>query len=848
MMIEESETPGVGSQSDASADVLAARRARRAEAGDPVVVRRAEAAEAAIRNLETHLAALEQRLEEVGSERERIAQQLTEREREVRSVKQREYAEQQLRVEAEERGERAQREMRAQMQELHRRLDETEQRARELAAELEDVRRELSEAHQAMALGERLRERSEELRERLVALEGRFTEMQREVAVEREAREHAERELVQLRERDARLTPLVCELMEVASELRVSFERELAELRDELQRQVIWERETYVRELTAMGARMEDLRFELTRTAADLRTQLSAEPAAESLLHHTIAPESEREAAHRQEMADALVVAVERLRARVAEVKEIEQAESRTRPTRTEPPTQPVAEPPTQPVAEPPTQPVAESPAQPIAEPDVVWTSPASGPAPPPAASFTPTSIPTPTPTPAPAAGGASVVWTAPAGPVGQEESVLEPEQPAAHIPTDPVAPSYSAPVEEPETPFESPAAFKPLGEQPVPVETPPPFQPPVTFKPLKDEPTPVGGPEEPAPVEGPAVFVQPAQEPAAVEAPTPVEQPSPVPSPQVESESTSETLEEEPPVEEELLAAEESVAVAAPAAVEHSEPFVDSPPNDPDVGVALAARSVTPEPVVLQQRPLSIPEESRRISWLAPAIRRLAEQRDAKLAAELVIELLPAQRQVVDGALGYEIKIDELGTFYVTLEPSRGTVSREGSTATVDFSLEGSAAALSELAGGGASRRQPGLRIRKGRRRARRLLKARRRPLALADLANAGIDMWPGLLLLAMAEAIDPSWTAGRRFELAFEILDSSGVVIYVRICDGEPILVSRTATGKPVANVSVTEHGLMCLLGGTPAPPEDNVLLRGDATSVEMFLQWTARAQGLS
>jgi hypothetical protein len=373
-------------------------------------------------------------------------------------------------------------------------------------------------------------------------------------------------------------------------------------------------------------------------------------------------------------------------------------------------------------------------------------------------------------------------------------------------------------------------------------------------------------------------------QEPAAVEVPPLVEIPSPVEQPplssQVESEPVSESpveeqpveqeqpveeeqpVEQEQPVEEEeeegILAAEESVAVAAPAAVEHSEPSVGSPPDDSvqsdfvpsgsDASAAPAARSTTQEPVVLQQRPLSLPVEDQRVSWLAPAIRRLAEQRDAKLAAELVIELLPAQRQVVDGALGYEIKIDELGTFYVTLEPTRGTVSREGSTATVDFSLEGSAAALSELAGGGASRRQPGLRIRKGRRRARRLLKARRRPLALADLANAGIDMWPGLLLLAMAEAIDPSWTAGRRFELAFEILDSSGVVIYVRICDGEPILVSRTATGKPVATVSITEHGLMCLLGGIPAPPEDEVLLRGDATSVEMFLQWTARAQGLS
>jgi len=231
----------------------------------------------------------------------------------------------------------------------------------------------------------------------------------------------------------------------------------------------------------------------------------------------------------------------------------------------------------------------------------------------------------------------------------------------------------------------------------------------------------------------------------------------------------------------------------------------------------------------------------------LAPAIRKLAAQRDAKLAAELVIELIPAQRQVVDGHFSYEIKINELGTFYVTLDPAQATISREP-RGSVDFSLEGSVAAFSELAAGGMSRRRPGLRIRKGRRRARALLKTRRQPVALADLAAGQIDVWPGLLLLVMAEAIDPSWTTGRRFELAFDMQGTSGVTIYVRICDGEPILVSRTPVGQPVATISLSGHALICLLAGTQAPAEHKTLVTGDATSVDMFLQWTARAQGLS
>ena len=570
-MIEESETPDIGAPVE-PADVLAERRARRAQEGDPAVMRRAEAAEAAVRNLETHLAALEQHLEEVGRERARIAEQLAARESDVGDVKQREYAAQQLRVEAEERGERIQRELRGEIEALSARLRETDNHVRELDAEL-----------------------------------------------------------TRLRERDARLTPIVRELMEVAAGLRSGFERELAAVREELQQQVTWERETYVRELTAMGNRMEDLRFELTRTADDLRAQLVAEPPPE-LLRHTTAPESEREATYRREMADALVAAVERLRARVAEVKAVEEEQG---------------------------------------------------------------------------AGVQSIEGAPVAEPVAVEPVAVEPL------------------VEE-------------VDESPV---------------------------EEEHPLERPAVAVTP--------------------------------------------------------------------------------RVVTSEPVALQSRPLVVAKK--RVSWLAPAIRRLAAQRDSKLAAELVIELIPAQSEIVEKPVSYEIDIQELGAFYVTLDPGHATISREAGGA-VDFSLEGPVAAFGELAAGGVSRRQKGLRIRKGRRQARRFLKLRRQPLALADLAAARVDVWPGLLLLAMAEAIEPSWTTGRRFELAFEIQGNPGLIVYVRVCDGEPVHVSRTASGQPVATIALSGHALICLLAGTDAAAEHTPLVTGDATSVDMFLQWTARAQGLS
>lgn len=726
MMIEESETPEAGSKVDVAGDVLAERRARHA---DPAVIRRAEAAEAVARNLETHLAALEQRIEEVGRERERVAQQLSERETDVRSVKQREYAEQQLRVEAEERSERLQREMRAQIQELSTRLQETERHVQELKVEL-----------------------------------------------------------TQLRERDARLTPIVRELMDVAAGLRAGFERELTTLREELQQQVVWERETYVRELTAMGARMEDLRFELTRTAADLRAQLSAEPLDPSLLEHTTDPQSEREAAHRREMADALVAAVERLRARVAEVKEAEASET------LEPGSVESSESPESSESSESSESLESSQSSEPPEPVV-----ADEPAPIPVEQTETAAVDEPPKNEASESAAIAVEEPEPE-PVALEQEVLTPVEPEPE--PEPVAPAVEVTSEEEEEEVAS--------EEPEP------------------EPVALGGQSA----------IEEESEPAALE--------QDEVAPDKSESEVAEEPESQPVALEQEAASEQTVeGLAAPvAAVERLAP------TEPAVeglgpGSAVGTKTVTTEPIALQSRLLSVPEK--RISWLAPAIRRLAAQRDAKLAAELVIELIPVQREIVESPLSYEIKIGELGTFYVTLEPGQATISREPRGA-VDFSLEGPVAAFSELAAGGAGRRYPGLRMRKGKRRARRFLKTRRRPIALADLAGVGVDVWPGLLLLAMAEAIDATWTSGRRFELAFEIEDAPGVVIYVRACDGEPIRVSRTAVGVPVATISLSGHALTCLLAGTQPPAEDRTLVTGDVTSVDMFLQWTARAQGLT
>ena len=121
--VEESETPMRAPQTDVAADVLAERRARVTpiprSSGEPRRPRRLCVTSRPIwpRWSSASKRSVASASGSLSSSRART---------DVRSAKQREYAEQQLRVEAEERSERLQREMRAQIQELSTRLEETE--------------------------------------------------------------------------------------------------------------------------------------------------------------------------------------------------------------------------------------------------------------------------------------------------------------------------------------------------------------------------------------------------------------------------------------------------------------------------------------------------------------------------------------------------------------------------------------------------------------------------------------------------------------------------------------------------------------------------------------------------
>ncbi len=138
MIPEEDEARRKRTPQEEERDTLAERRARRAWLGDAALLRRAEAAETSVRTLEAHLADLRRRQAESERLRESATAQLAERELELRRVKQREYAEQQLRVEAEEAAARARRGRRAELDHWQRRTEEA-QAAAQYAEEQRDA-------------------------------------------------------------------------------------------------------------------------------------------------------------------------------------------------------------------------------------------------------------------------------------------------------------------------------------------------------------------------------------------------------------------------------------------------------------------------------------------------------------------------------------------------------------------------------------------------------------------------------------------------------------------------------------------------------------------------------------
>jgi hypothetical protein len=239
---------------------------------------------------------------------------------------------------------------------------------------------------------------------------------------------------------------------------------------------------------------------------------------------------------------------------------------------------------------------------------------------------------------------------------------------------------------------------------------------------------------------------------------------------------------------------------------------------------------------------------------WLRDALQGLAVD-EPDIAELLVVSLLSAQAGLVKDSLTYELAVQGGTTHRVVVDPDRVRVELPGS-GPAGVRVAGPLAALVPLVAGGAGRRLPGTRI-DGRRHLRRLIKARRAPLGLAELAAAGIAPSPGLLLTVLARAVEPRWTA-RRFPLTVDIA-SEGSDRWRVVASGDgPLAIlpagdglnagvdggSPTSASPPASAVLHTApHRLAAVLAGTAAPGDAYV--EGDARDVRTLLSWLDRAQ---
>jgi hypothetical protein len=238
---------------------------------------------------------------------------------------------------------------------------------------------------------------------------------------------------------------------------------------------------------------------------------------------------------------------------------------------------------------------------------------------------------------------------------------------------------------------------------------------------------------------------------------------------------------------------------------------------------------------------------ERRPTGWLAESIRTLSAH-NPDVAARLVVALLPVQRLFVDGDLTYDLTVTELGTYRVALHGGATSVdprAEPGGRKEVDFHLEGTAAALADLIAGGIRKRAKDTHFDGSRRKLKRLVKAMRDPVQIADVARSGAGADPGLVLAALATAVDPAWTQGHMFTVAFEV---DGGTWTVGVDQGPLSVQAGLPDDGPSATVHMPPAVFLPILGGVAPPPGLEATASGNARAVELLRQWFDTAQGLT
>jgi ribonucleoside-diphosphate reductase beta chain len=237
-------------------------------------------------------------------------------------------------------------------------------------------------------------------------------------------------------------------------------------------------------------------------------------------------------------------------------------------------------------------------------------------------------------------------------------------------------------------------------------------------------------------------------------------------------------------------------------------------------------------------------------------ALVRMAQD-DPQLAAQLLVTALPAAAAAVPGNLEYGLEIERVGDFRVSIADGDATVTSaaESPNGTPDFVLRTDAGTLARLAAGASPLRlMLGRRLRiRGKR--RRALKLRRLAgnLSMRDIARAGVEPDPDLVYRALPYALEPEWTRGHRFTIAYELRaddPDAGGVWSVKVDDGAVTVTPGTPVDEPDARVSLTRETWLRLVRGDISPNEATrsglVQVDGKMFPVTILGRWIERSEG--
>jgi ribonucleoside-diphosphate reductase beta chain len=235
-------------------------------------------------------------------------------------------------------------------------------------------------------------------------------------------------------------------------------------------------------------------------------------------------------------------------------------------------------------------------------------------------------------------------------------------------------------------------------------------------------------------------------------------------------------------------------------------------------------------------------------------ALRRMAES-DPELAARLIVQSLPAAAADLPDGMSYRLELEGLGAWTVSSLGGRAKVAEVLAGADLNgeaFAISTDAETLARVASGSnpvGPLARGRLKLR-GRRRKALALRRMAPDAGPRDLARLGLPVDADLLFRSLPYAIEPEWTRGHRFTIAYQLVGDRGGTWTVEVDDGS-VRVDRGMGEEPDSIVRIRYSDWLKLLSGELTPPDAMRLgkteVEGKIPPVTLLGRWIDRAEGI-